>query len=223
MLLTITLNVARLRTCTPIRKRLAQSLIEADLEKMRPLLHKWMKNNSELHKDIIDSADLLLNPNVGISVDQNLGHAFAIKNMPIMGFIFAISDWSLLTNNTSKPFITSDNPAILINQLSDRCPTTYIPLTPRHAALIHVNPENPHIGDLLKFLEGKNTTGSQLSEKMAEFSKKRSVKRYESTDESVEKLNCEIVKYSENMVIANIESDWIKEMVKNIEDGKCKP
>lgn len=218
VLLTIALNIARLRTCTPTRKRLAQSMIEADLEKMRPLLHKWVKNNPEQHED----ADLLLNPNIGFSVDQSLGHAFAIKNMPKMGLIFAISDWSILTNNTSKPFITSDNPAILIDSLSDiGCPTTYIPLTPRHAALIHVNPKNPHIEDLLEFLKGKNITGSQFSEKMTEFSRKRFIENYEATDENVEKLNCEIVKHAENMIIANTEADWIKEIVKKYRNWKA--
>jgi hypothetical protein len=54
----------------------------------------------------------------------------------------------------------------------------------------------------------------------AKFSKNRRVQNLEATDKTVEILNCEIVKFAEDKIIANVEADWIKEMVKNYRDWR---
>ncbi|MBY0463124.1 MAG: DUF4238 domain-containing protein, partial [Alphaproteobacteria bacterium] len=214
------LNVARLRSCTPTRKRLAQRMLENDLENLRPFWAEWVKSTLEQHEDPEKLIDGLLDPRIKILIKKELGHALAIQNIVCVGYALVISDWSILENNTSKPFITSDNPAILIDFVPHHPYPTYIPLTPRHAILIHVNPKNPHINDLSDLLERRDIITDELSEKMTEFSKDRVIQNFTARKKAVEMLNCGIVKAAEDKIIANIEAEWIKEMVKEYKDWR---
>ncbi len=214
MLLIIATNIARFRSCTPTRKRLAKSMLENDLESLRPYMAEWVKRTSEQHEDLEELINGLLDSNIKLSVDQDLGHAFAIQNVVKVGLAYTISDWCILRNDTLIPFITSDNPGILINLPSHLPSPIYVPLTPKHAILIFVNPKNPDIHSLLELLEKKDIGVSELNENLTKFSKNRSIQNLKATDITVEMVNHEIVKFAEDKIIANVEAEWIKKMVK---------
>ena len=112
------------------------------------------------------------------------------------GIVYYEKPWSIIHNSTLKPFITSDNPVCSMEYHSDNSPNAvdtniYVPLTPELSIFIHA------------------TIPSFVGSIVEEIS---------ATDQGVEKLNSTIVKFADNLVISNIEADWIRNMVEAFKD-----
>jgi len=187
--LLISLYVAYLRSCGFTAKRLGKSLMEEELELFRPFLAENVRENIEDHENGIDLINGLLSPDIKIVFDRDYVHAFAIKNLVHVGTTYHNLPWIIIKNNSSKPFITSDNPAILIYYPDKWYPDTYVPLTPTLSILIPGDPYHKFIG---KNLPSKITIAGV---------------------ESVEIFNCEIVKFAEDKIISSLKDDWIRDMV----------
>lgn len=198
-------NIARLRTCTPTFKRLGKTFLEADLENQKPLMINSI-NNPEIFSDFLKKnpqfdkgkdaerkmlIESLSSDDIRLTVEESFPHALAIQNVALLSFALYCQPWSIINNVSSKPFLTSDYPTPFIYYPNrPHMGDTYIPLTPRQAILI------------------------PTSVRSAAVQNKPFLEMYTADEIAVENLNTIIVKWAEDQIIANLEADWIKEMVR---------
>jgi hypothetical protein len=191
--------IAFLRSCNPTAKRLGQQQISGVV---KPTTYDIFMSTLEKNKELSVEIKTLLKKEfqdnkIGIEVDREFAHAQGM--MTLMGILhrFYCSHWLVLINDSSTPFITSDNPAVLYYKDNNpQIGQTYIPLKPNMAILItpDLSIERPSDED---------------------------VKRYDNSQDRfciikpsyVEEFNKQIIKSAEKIVIHQCKEDWLKELV----------
>ncbi len=186
-----------------------------DLESLRKETAKGLCANPEQYAGLIEhmrkiskdpdtiNAQMLAEDfeaqNIRLRVNPHFSNAGLIENMCDGGIYYYLKSWSIIHNSTTTPFITSDNPICSIEYPDSDNPTImhtnmYVPLTPRLAILIHIPcMPDPALNESIIWDLFPKTEG-------------------------IEKLNSTIIKFADNLVIANIEADWIKSMVDKFKD-----
>jgi hypothetical protein len=163
---------------------------------LRPHLAEGIRKNMSEYEDGQQLVNGLLSPKIKLIIDRDYPYAKAIRNLESMIDHFLNCPWTIIRNVSSKAFVTSDNPAILIYYPERWYADTYIALSPTLSLLIHMVPYEKFCIKSLKF----------------------SIVRAE--EETVEKLNCEIIKFAEDKVVANVKADWITNKVLKYKDWR---
>jgi hypothetical protein len=200
----IAFNVARIRCWTQKRKVLVNEAYEKEHEKRRVFLAEDLRNNPDKYAESIENfktvsktsdaisletlIEWLEHPRIRLKIDMHSSNIALIEGMLEAGLYYYRMPWTVVHNVTDKPFITSDNPACMI-EMPNLPEAVYMPLTPKLAILIHIAPLNLSLPSIFKegFLE---------------------------VEEDVDRFNSLVVKFADQYVIANENSEWIKEIVK---------
>jgi len=192
--LIISLYVAYLRGCNPTAKRLGKALLDIDLVDRRRVAAKYVKEQMDGCEDNIRLIEDLLSPEVVLGIKPECPHALAIKNLVLSGICYFTLPWAIVNNTSSYPFLTSDNPATLIYYPGrNYAETLFLPLTPKLAISI--------------FSDDSGYGSQQLLKVSADA-------------ESVEKTNIELIKSAENIIISNVQADWISSLIEKHKNWK---
>jgi len=116
----------------------------------------------------------------------------------------------ILYNDTTTPFLTSDNPAIPIFLPEYPYSLTYCPLTPRISILLM--PQHHKLGILhLNPLQVENFDKATTNYNLL------SIK-----DVRVQEYNNEIAKFAEDKIISNIRAPWVTDLVQQFKHYQTK-
>ena len=192
--------IAYLRTCTPTAKRLGQQKISG---LSKPMADNIFMSTLEENKKLSDEKKAVLRKEfqdnkIKIKIDRKFAHAQGM--LVLIGILnqFCCSRWVVLINDSSTPFITSDNPAVLYYiDNNPQIGQIYIPLKPNMAILIapDLSNEDPNHEDVKRYDHSQYRFGTIKPP-------------------YVEKFNKQIIKSAEKTVIHRCKEDWLKELVK---------
>jgi len=149
--------------------------------------------------------------NFGLEVDEQYQKAFSFCLASDMHWEFFCAQWVLMRNNQKHPFVTSDMPiCIMYNNFSHKgnFGFKYLPLTPKLAVLICVNPEDREE----KFDVNKYPTLDSLPN----MSDKLEVGEINSL--GVKKYNELVIKHAERFVFSNEYYYSIQKRVKKLKN-----
>jgi hypothetical protein len=148
--------ISFLRSCTPTAKRLGAEMISAN---MQPLVDKTLaehfhelgETTDEIRSAIKGAMD---NRKIRAVVDEEYAHAISIQHLVNSAYRFYCSHWLVLLNETSIPFVSSDNPAGLFYEGENpQYATVFVPLSPTLGVLIKpdLTIERPTIEDVKQY------------------------------------------------------------------------
>jgi len=187
--------LAYLKLLSPVAKRCNTSLIAQDLNNIREFQDKYSKNNSVITSSLTEDQ-------IQISIDRDFANAPAILALVPLSFAIGKGTFCILYNNTPKPFLTSDNPAIPIS-MGGMNGFTYFPLTPSISIVLQPDPK---IASFPESLQEKDFDNATCNFSILNIKERR-----------VEEFNNEIVKFTEDKVISNINASWITELIQKFQ------
>jgi hypothetical protein len=130
--------VAFLRSCTPTSKRLGQERIRAN---MQLTVQKFLEHSINVcppknkARDVIEM--LIQQKQITTEIDRQFPHALGISQLLSISECLLKGSWLILINESERPFITSDNPAVAYYHSQNvTMAQVYIPLAPDIALMI---------------------------------------------------------------------------------------
>lgn len=187
--------LAYLKLLSPVAKRCNTSLMAQDLNNLREFQDRYSKNNSVITSSLTEDQ-------IQISINRDSANAPAILALARLSFAISKGTFYILYNNTPKPFLTSDNPAIPIS-IEGVYGLTYFPLTPSISILLQLDPK---MASFPESLQQKDFDNATCNFSILNIKERR-----------VEEFNNEIVKFTEDKVISNINASWITEIVQKFQ------
>lgn len=198
--------IAFLRSCNPTAKRLGAKAISAN---MQPLVDKTLAEHfHELGEttDEVRSAikKAMKNREIRADVDEEYVHAISIQHLVHSAYRFYCSHWLVLLNETSIPFITSDNPAgLLYSEHNSQYAMVFVPLSPAMGVLI--KPDLSIARPTLEDVKNYEHPGDDYAHPKESF---------------VSTLNELTARSAENIVIHSFAEEWVKDLVRNNQDWR---
>lgn len=123
--------LAFLRTCTLTAKRLNQERTQAAIQ---PPAQRVLERQFRDHPPPDEEGQIT------IEVDRQFPHAVCISHLHSLVARFARGTWLVMINESTRPFITSDNPAVAYYLRPDiTMAHIYAPVAPDIALLIAIN------------------------------------------------------------------------------------
>lgn len=196
--------IAFLRACTPTSKRIGQELIRAVL---RPTVLETAQRVLNDHPpsdpatvDMIQ--DAIHRKEIDVDIDREFPHAIGISNLLKSTARLFNGEWHVLINNTTVPFVTSDNPAVVYYHGGKyELATLYIPVAPDIAVMIRADLEDRVIQ--FPIAEGSFSERDQFAVPKARY---------------IDIFNELIIKAAEKRIFSNARHTWIEDKV--LEFGK---
>lgn len=189
----ISVYMAFLRTWTPTAKRLQIENALWMLEEHRDYaIKKMLASNEHTPPSIRPLIEQLVRDDqIDIVItDKDYLHAIALKSLLAMSQCYFFAEWNIVTNQTSEPFITSDNPVCIPTSDS---PAFYFPISPKTA--LTFLPNKAGIEATEKELKSWNHTGDKFGYAKQEF---------------VEKSNERVIMNAETTVLHNSKATWLE-------------
>lgn len=143
--------VAFLRSCTPAAKRLGQERLRAAIQSMvQSVAERQFKlhppkdeETSQIIKNLIEQKQITT------EIDRQFPHAIGISQLLRIIVRFLNGRWLVMINESNRPFITSDNPAIAYYHNNDATMAQiYVPLAPDIAILMAAEPDDNESEDI---------------------------------------------------------------------------
>lgn len=135
---------AYLRTCTPTAMRLgSEGYIDFVKHFYDKLEEKEYSNPDSKYRDVIET--IRKHGGTKIEVDKKYPAAIGVTNLINIQSVIARSPWIVFKNETSMPFVTSDNP-VCLQYYDVKFADFYCPITPWLAIVIHPLRENEEAG-----------------------------------------------------------------------------
>jgi Protein of unknown function (DUF4238) len=166
---------ALLMTCTPPWRRIDVAIYNKQFAGNLSFARK-MKEKHGAQPDLpVEAIEMLERGEIALSIDPDYIKAVVTRQLLEHACIAYNQDWTLLSNDTNQPFVTSDNPVAFLHSGIVGEPTTrFLPITPSLCLSLtydisrikSVDPQNPSF-DFLKPPLGKikyekvNTAGAK--------------------------------------------------------------
>jgi len=131
--------VAFLRSCTPAAKRLGQERIRAAIQPtVQSVLEQQFKFHPPTGKEARQIVKMLIEQKqITTEIDRQFPHALGISQLLSIAARFLNGSWLIMINESDRPFISSDNPAVAYYHSKDvTVAQVYIPIAPDIALLI---------------------------------------------------------------------------------------
>ena len=198
--------VSFLRTCTPTAKRLGQERIRAAIQ---PIVQSVDEQQFKLHpprdeetRQIIRM--LIEQKYITTEIDRAFPHAIGISLLLSLTSCFLNGRWLIMINKSERPFITSDNPAVIYyHKNGTGIGQVYVPLAPDIAILVSPDSDDKIIDE--------NSINSSICKNDCFATPKL---------EYVEKFNELIIKAAEKRVLHSSIDKWLEQKVHQYGDWK---
>ncbi|RJQ56615.1 MAG: DUF4238 domain-containing protein [Nitrospiraceae bacterium] len=194
--------ISFLRTCTPTAKRLGQERIRAATQ---PIAQNVLEQQFKLHpprdEEIRQIIGMLVEQKqITTEIDRAFPHAIGISLLVSLTSSFLNGRWLIMINKSERPFITSDNPAVIYYHKDNAViGQVYVPLAPDIAIL--VSPDDKIID--------KNSINNSVCQNDCFATPKL---------EYVEKFNELIIKAAEKRVLHRAIDVWLEQTVHHCSD-----
>jgi hypothetical protein len=198
--------VAFSRTCTPTAKRMGKEMLEAVVQPtFDSIAERFFKEHppeSSKAMDLIGRA--LKQKEIRVDVDRQFPHALGISSLVQSIERYFHGNWLVMINEGSRPFITSDNPAVAYYHTRDHSiAQIYVPLAPDIAILIAAALEDRPIQFPIR--RGTLTSINRFASPKLEY---------------VDTFNELIIKAAELRVFSDRVGSWIEESVRKHKDWR---
>jgi hypothetical protein len=101
----LALGWASISATTPTTTGIGTEMLQKELQSLLPIIARDHPPPKSIRlKDVV------------IEVDPDFAKAMAIRMLPRLAWRFYVQPWSLLSNSTVEPFLTSDNPSAMFGQ-----------------------------------------------------------------------------------------------------------
>jgi hypothetical protein len=134
--------MANLMVCTPAWRRVGISLVKQSTQSQLSFA-KRMKLKHGGQPDLpVEAIEALERGEIVMDTDPNYVKGLATRQLMQYTWVIYNLDWTLITNDTGSPFVTSDNPVALSYSGAPNEPVVrFLPITPRLMLAVRFDPQ----------------------------------------------------------------------------------